>query len=401
MQCYNHKVKEDLLFGKLNDSSTTLIMGRFDLESTSFSTTSSLSIGDDDDDEDEDDKDAKRQTRRIHSHNKNNHSSKLHQWRASLERSMQQAKTATRDKLVPTAKAIFPSGANLLSLSRIFLTLAAVVLLLGENNLAVSLSTVAITVFQDAKRISHFKGLDQWLLLSCRTIAASFLSILLLHLSNWGWWSRQESDRLWFLGMALPKLWGVVLGSHMYQHFGALHFLQINVRILQGRNIGLATRTKVDSVMVRSKNNPYVISIRHGPTTHVGKTRSSVAAKNTSSKNNPVWNEQNQFRVPVLSTSIQIHKHMECHIFDHDTEEPLGMVQVPIPTLRNLKVVHWYPIESSSSSSYSAGASTPITTTTTTTTTGTTGSKDCMGKLFVEIEVRSQSTALNLYGLPH
>jgi hypothetical protein len=32
MQGYNLKVKEDLLFGELNDSSTTLIMGKFDLE---------------------------------------------------------------------------------------------------------------------------------------------------------------------------------------------------------------------------------------------------------------------------------------------------------------------------------------------------------------------------------
>jgi hypothetical protein len=72
---------------------------------------------------------------------------------------MQQAKTVTQDKFVPTAKAIFPCGSNLLSLSSIFMSLVVVVLLLGKNSVYVSLSTVALTVFQDAKRISHFKGL--------------------------------------------------------------------------------------------------------------------------------------------------------------------------------------------------------------------------------------------------
>jgi hypothetical protein len=257
-----------------------------------------------------------------------------------------------------------------------------VLLLLGHNSGAIYLSTIAFFVFQDVKRISHCKVLEKWLLLSCLTIAASFLSILLLHISHsgGGWWNnyRRASDRLWFFGTVMPKLWGVALGSYIYQHFGSLHFLQINVRILQERNLVLAT-TKEDAIH-RSLVRPYYVSLRHGPTSHVGKT-SSIA----NTRNNPVWNELNEFRVPLLSPSIQIHKHMECHILDHDTEEPLGMVQVPIPTLRNLRVVHWYPVESSSSS----GATPP------TTTTGN-GSKDAMGaSLMVEIEVRSQLTTLN------
>jgi hypothetical protein len=203
------------------------------------------------------------------------------------------------------------------------------------------------------------------LLLSFVSTVASIGSWVLLFLATRRRLNAAESYQLWLCGKALQKLWGLELGYFLYHDFfkknawsilesgeaGEAVVLELDVGILQGRNVCSSHHRT---------STPYYVKVNHGPSA-MGKTY-------TRKTMDPVWSDQ-IFRRMVVSPLLTVHKSIECTIFNNnhgetsDDDDPMGTVLIPIPTLRNVKVVNWYPLEEGDS-----------------------------GELLVEIEVRSKSS---------
>jgi hypothetical protein len=178
-----------------------------------------------------------------------------------------------------------------------------------------------------------------------------------------------ESFQMWFTAMAIQKLMGLTIAYFLYNDWkvkpreereDAIRFSDIKVHVLQGR--GLVAKDK--NIWGRHTSSDPYIKLRHGPN-KMGKT--SIIKKTL----DPTWNDQS-FRLSVVPRAIAVYNSIECRIFDHDnlsSDDPMGTVFVPIPTLNNSKVMRWYPVERGEGENYCRNAT---------------------GELLIEIEVRSR-----------
>jgi hypothetical protein len=251
---------------------------------------------------------------------------------------------------------------------KIFLCITSPVLLWGQSAIAASLSVISVYVLQDTTRTSSTKNLEKWLILSLLSTVASLGSWFFLANSSRAE-DHTESFKMWFVAMALQKVMGLTIAYFLYKDWkvkpsepeDAIRFSDIKVSVLQGRNLV----AKDKNIWGRhTTSDPYVV-LRHGPN-KMGKT--SIIKKTL----DPTWNDHG-FCLSVVPRAIAVYTSIECRIFDHDklsSDDPMGMVFVPIPTQNNSKVMRWYPVEKGEGESHCRNAT---------------------GELLIEIEVRDRS----------
>jgi hypothetical protein len=233
-----------------------------------------------------------------------------------------------------------------LRISRIFLWFSSIALIMGRNSMAFFLSGMALLVFREAKRISQCIFLNRWLWLSGSAMLASLISFVALTLSIRER-RKDVSAHLWLGGYLLQKLSGWTLGHYMYRHVESLHFLEIHVTILEGRNLATNAFSSIYSRRIRTTSS--VIDIYHG------------SAKLARTNNH----ERKHFRFAVLSTSLGVYKEIDCRLLAPNQSSELGIAKVAIPEMRNVKMVNLFDILDENSNS--------------------------RGQLLVEIEIRPQS----------
>lgn len=268
-----------------------------------------------------------------------------------------------------------PSALNSLDISdlmatgKIFLYITSPALLSGQSAIAASLSAISVYVLQDTTRTSTTKNLEKWTILSFLSTVAS--------IGSWGFLalgSRVETHtaavfKMRVAAMALQKLMGFTIAYFLYMDWNVgqpkepeeeVHFSDVKVKVLQGRNL-VAKDKNIWGRHISS--DPYVV-LHHGPN-KIGKT--TIIRKTL----DPTWHEQS-FHISVVPRTVAVYNTIECQIFDHDklsSDDPMGMVFVPIPTQSNSKVVRWYPVEKGE---------------------GENNCQNATGDLLIEIEIRSQ-----------
>lgn len=279
---------------------------------------------------------------------------------------------------------LFPEeNVDVLSTSTTYMLLAAVLIFWGQPLIGVALSALAgFVIFNSTARLS--KSLERWLIVST-------LSTLVC-LGTWYFTSVGKEKKRWFVAKAIEKLWAIFLGYSWYDEIYGLspktkgprssgileRVVELHVKILQGRNL-VAKDTNVFGR--RTTSDPYVILMlggkeRLGKTDIVFKsldpTWSQEFSTPTAGAGNPPSNNSNYFKRNIMALTLENHRRIECHIYDHDTmsaDDPMGTVYVPIPTLRDFKTVNWYPAEKGEGENHCDNAT---------------------GELLVEVEVRTK-----------
>jgi hypothetical protein len=236
-----------------------------------------------------------------------------------------------------------PEDGDLLTLSRALLSVTALFLLWGGSLFAFILSTGAVFALHDFTRSHTTKNIEKWLILSCMSCVASLASFACIYASKG--LDKADFYKAWFVGTSVQKIWGIVLGYYLYRDFkftppdpeDEVHFLEIKVRILEGRNLV----AKDKNIWGRHTTSDPYVKVFHGPN-KLGKT--SIIKKTL----DPVW--KNQFyKLSVVPRALEVYRTIECSIFDHDnlsSDDSMGTVFVPLNTQRNFRPrPEWYPVE--------------------------------------------------------
>jgi len=269
------------------------------------------------------------------------------------------------------------NDSDLVSFIRICLGVTAFLFLLGKGIFAACGSALALAMLVDGRRASTSRTLESWVLLSEVSCGVGIVSSALMV-----WSTRQDGYdalKLWSTGVVLQKVaMGFLAHSIYLDIFGSqtdpdslehsvIQCREIHVSVLAGT--GLVPKDK-NIWGKKTSSDPYAV-IRHGSTTF-GKT--SVIPKTL----DPVWQEECDlkaaFQLSVLPRALEIHNTLEINLFDHDKmsqDDPMGTVNVTIPTAQNVKVKRWYVVEKGEGENFCGNAT---------------------GKILVEVELRSKLT---------
>lgn len=198
--------------------------------------------------------------------------------------------------------------------------------------------------FQTKSFQSLFKYLRYWVLLSAFSFAASVSSYLVLKLADNPSIVQAYSCILWSVGTAIHELAGGYLAHSLYEDYikepegvqKTVQFLEVRVRVLKGRNLV----AKDHNMFGRpTTSDPYVKVFHEGR--YIGET--AIVWKTL----NPEWNNE-LFHLPVVPKTLARCNELELFLIDRDnfkSDDPMGVVYVPIPKENNVKVLRWYKVQ--------------------------------------------------------
>lgn len=244
-----------------------------------------------------------------------------------------------------------------LILSRFFLLFTALVLFWGRAAMAGAFSGSATLLLQDVSgRSSYNKDVDKWLVLSLLSTEASIGSWGVLNLLTY--LGAEDSQSMWlstnvlYRGIALLIV-AIVLkdvrGASILEkdetegaHSGlrvSSNSSKVEVRVLKARNLVPKDRNIFGKFV---SSDPYV-RVKHGNAV-LGQTE--VVRKTL----HPEW-KSDVFCVSLADEALEKHRSIECFIYDHDqlsSDDPMGMVTIPLQLTRDYNKVQWYPVQKGS-----------------------------------------------------
>jgi hypothetical protein len=239
-------------------------------------------------------------------------------------------------------------------LSRCCLVSTAVVLFLGKAPIAGALSGVSILFLNDfsSKSFSYGKDVEKWLLLSLISTEASLGSWGIL--SVFSYFGAADFYSIWIGAILFQKFIGVLIcmmvvndvrkfPSQSTKELNEESRIEIQVQVLRGRDLVPRDKNLFGKYV---SSDPYV-KVKHGEAT-IGKTK--IIRKTL----NPEWNSD-IFSICLLSRALEMHRFIECEIYDHDqlsSDDPMGEIMIPLPVSQNYSSTRWYPVANGTGNHY-------------------------------------------------
>jgi hypothetical protein len=244
----------------------------------------------------------------------------------------------------------------LISISKMFLSATALVLLFGYPLIASCSSACGVLLFLLQKKpiMTLLQDMKKWFLVACISFLASLGSWLLIKLA-FNYNTKPFHQILRICGFVSHEISGGLIAYYLYyesqmepeDNQSTVQFLEVKIVLLEGRSLV----AKDKNIFGRHTTSDPYVKIYHA-NNYVGET--SIVWKTL----DPVWSNA-VFSLPVVPKALTEFNTVELHIYDRDkftSDDAMGTVFVPIPRNINMQVCTWYPVKSGSGQDYCRNA---------------------------------------------